>query len=207
MRLIKVTLITLFLFFSTSFIYSDTNFYFFGKGNFVMPSGSEDDYEPGENDFPMASSFSNFGFGLGVMIDSKKVFFGLEAQYTLSGKTALTDPSDNDKVKVDTYKNISGFLTIGFNLVHKPNMRLFINGGGGVSYILDAEMKTYTSQLGFETQIEPPKRYPMTAFGGMGVIINFSTSLGLWLNGRYQYMALDVPESAIVVLAGLVASF
>lgn len=207
MRLIKVTLITLLLFFSTSFIYSDTNFYFFGKGNFVMPSGSEDDYEPGENDFPMASSFNNFGFGLGVMFDSKRVFYGLEAHWTLSGKTTLTDPSDNDKVKVDTYSHISGFLTLGFNLVHKPTLRLFINGGGGVSNILDAKMKTYTSQLGFETQIEPPKRYPITAFGGMGVIINFSTSLGVWFNGRYQYMALEVPESAIVVLTGLVISF
>jgi len=207
MRLIKVTLITLLLFFSTSFIYSDTNFYFFVKGNFVMPSGSEDDYEPGENDFPMASSFNNFGFGLGVMFDSKRVFYGLEAHWTLSGKTALTDPSDNDKVNVDTYKHISGFLTLGFNLVHKPTLRLFINGGGGVSHILDAEMKTYTSQLGFETQIEPPKRYPITAFGGMGVIINFSTSLGVWFNGRYQYMALEVPESAIVILTGLVVSF
>jgi hypothetical protein len=207
MRIIKVTLITLLLFFSTSFIYADTNLYLFGKGNFVMASGSEDDYEPGENDFPMASSFNNFGFGLGVMVESKKVFYGLEAHYTLSGTTTLTDPSDNDKVDVDTYKHISGFLTIGFNLVHKPNLRLFINGGGGVSLVLDAEMKTYTSQLGFETQIEPPKKYPLTVFGGIGAMINFSPSLGLWFNGRYQYLALDVPESAVVVLAGLVVRF
>lgn len=207
MRFIKVTLITLLFFFSTGFVYGDINFYLFGKSNFVMASGSEDDYEPGENDFPMASSFNNFGFGLGVIIDSKKVFFGLEAHYTLSGKTTLTDPSDDDKVDVDTYKHISGFLTIGFNLVHKPSLRLFINGGGGVSYVLDAEMKTYTSQLGFETQIEPPKKYPIAVFGGIGAVMNFSPSLGLWFNGRYQYLALDVPESAVVVLAGLVVSF
>ena len=207
MRFIKVTLITLLLFFSASFSYADTSLYLFGKANFVMASGSEDDYEPGENDFPMASSFNNFGFGLGVMVDSKKVFYGLEAHYTLSGKTTLTDPSDNDKVDVDTYEHISGFLMIGFNLVHKPNLRFFINGGGGVSLVLDAEMKTYTSQLGFETQIEPPRKYPLTVFGGIGAVVNFSPSLGLWLNGRYQYLVLDVPESAVVVLAGLVVGF
>ncbi len=207
MRFIKVTLITVLLFFSTSLVYSDTNLYLFGKSNFVMASGSEDDYRPGENDFPIASSFNNFGFGLGLMIDSKKVFYGLEAHYTLSSNTTLTDPSDDDKVDVDTYEHISGFLTIGFNLVHKPNLRFFINGGGGVSLVLDAEMKTYTSQLGFETQIEPPRKYPLTVFGGIGAVLNFSNSLGLWLNGRYQYLALDVPESAVVLLAGFVLIF
>jgi hypothetical protein len=155
----------------------------------------------------MASSFNNFGFGLGLMIDSKKVFYGLEAHYTFGATTTLTDPSDDDKVDVDTYEHISGLLMIGFNLVHKPTLRLFINGGGGVSFVLDAEMKTYTSQLGFETQIEPPKKYPITVFVGMGTVINLSPSLGLWLNGRYQYLALDVPESTVVLLAGLVVSF
>ncbi len=207
MRFIKVTLITVLLFFSTSLVYADTSLYLFGKGNFVMASGSEDDYRPGENDFPMASSFNNFGFGLGVIFESKKIFYGLEVHYTLSGKTTLTDPSDDDKVNVDTYDHISGLLAIGFNLVHKPNLRLFINGGGGVSLVLDDEMKTYTSQLGYETQIEPPRKYPLTAFGGMGAVINFSPSLGLWFNGRYQYLALEVPESAVVVLIGLMISF
>jgi len=207
MKLIKVILIILLLYFTTSFIYSQTNLYLFGKGNFVMPSGSEDDYEPGENDFPLASSFNNFGFGLGVIIGSKTVFYGLEAHYTLSGKTTLTDPSDNDTVDIDTYKYISGFLTIGFNLINNPTIRLFINGGGGVSYTLDATMKTYTSQLGYETQIEPSRKYPITAFGGLGIIINYSPSLGLLFSGRYQYVALDEPESVIVVLAGLVVGF
>ncbi|NIM91660.1 MAG: hypothetical protein GTO17_12015 [Candidatus Aminicenantes bacterium] len=207
MRFIKITLITVLLFFSISFVYADTNLYLFGKGNFVMDSGSEDDYRPGENDFPMASSFNNFGFGLGVVFESKKVFYGLEAHYTLSGNTTLTDPSDNDTVEVDTYKHISGLIALGFNLVYKPNLRLFINGGGGVSLVLDAEMKTYTSQLGYETQIEAPNKYPLTVFGGVGAVINFSQSLGLWINGRYQYLAIDVPESAVVVLVGLVFGF
>jgi len=208
MKYYKVILVLILILSLTNFVYSKTDLYLFGKGNFMNSSGSETDYKAGENDFPLASSYNTMGFGLGVTTGSRVVFFGLETHYNLKGKTTLTDTSDNDKVKIKTYKYISGFLTVGFNFIKNSTLRCFVNGGAGVSHSMDAEVKTYMSQFGYETLIEPPdQKYPFTAFGGIGLGINISQSLGLFVNGRYQYMAKDQSQTSIITLLGLTYTF
>jgi len=204
----KVILISILILSLTNFVYSKTDLYLFGKGNFMNSSGSEADYKAGENDFPLASSYNTMGFGFGVTTGSGVVFFGLEAHYNLNGETTLTDTSDNDKVKIKTYEYVSGFITVGFNVIKNSTLRCFVNGGAGVSYSIDAEVKTYMSQFGYETLIEPPEgKYPITAFGGIGLVINISQSLGLFVNGRYQYMAQDQSQTSIITLLGLAYTF
>jgi len=205
MKSLKIILAVILFVISTTVAYSETNVYFFGKSNFVNSAGSEADYKEGENDFPIMSSHQTFGGGFGLTFGSKGVFFGIEGHYNLSGETILTDPSDNDTVTIETYKYASGFLTLGFNIINNNSMRLYISGGGGISYALGAETETYTSDMGYETQIEvPEKKYPLTAFGGIGVEIYFSPNSGFLLSGRYLYTDLDQPQSMIVAMVGLV---
>ncbi|MCP2604630.1 hypothetical protein NLC29_00545 [Candidatus Aminicenantes bacterium AH-873-B07] len=198
------------LIFTSNRAFAETNFYLFGKGNFVNSAGTEADYKEGENDFPIMSAHQTYGGGFGLSFSPKGIFLiGIEAHYNLNGKATLTDPSDNDTVEIDTYKNVSGFLTLGFNLVKSKLLSFFINGGGGIYYSLDATERIYTSRLGFETIIEPPeKRYHFAGFGGAGIILSFSESVGLLLCGRYTYIAIkEQPETMIEALAGLVFSF
>ncbi len=185
--------------------YGDSQFSVFGKFNAVP--GHEGTYEEGVNDFPIVSGYQNYGLGLGLTF-GKIIFAGIEGHYNLSGKAILTDPSDNDTVQVDTYRCASGFFTLGVNLMRSQTVRLYINGGGGIRYNLDAEVKTYTSELGFETLIDPPeKKFLTEAFGGVGVEIYFSPKSGVVLNGRYSYVNLESPQSSFVVLAGIVYRF
>lgn len=207
MKTLKIISILGCLVLLSTLAYGDSYFYVFGRGNFIGASGSVDDYVEGENEFPIASAYKNYGAGFGLTF-GKVVFAGIELHYNLSGKATLTDPSDDDTLEINTYKYASGIFTLGVNIVRNQTVRLFINGGGGVRYNLDAESQTYTSELGFAVEIEPPeKKFLFEAFGGAGLELYISQSTGLFFNGRYSYVNFDDSQMAIVVLTGLVYRF
>lgn len=207
MKTVKVISILGCLVLLSTLAYGDSHFYVFGKGNFIGSSGSSDDYLEGENEFPLVSPYQNYGAGFGLTF-GKVVFAGIEGHYNLSGKATLTDPTDDDTLEINTYKYASGIFTLGMNLVRNQTVRLYINGGGGVRYNLDAETQNYTSDLGFEVIIEPPeKKFFLEAFGGAGLELYLSQSTGLFFSGRYSYVDTDDPQMAIVVLTGLVYRF
>jgi len=196
------------LFLSAGMSFSSTDFYLFGKGNFIGETGSKEDYQEGKNDFPLASSFSTIGFGMGLTTTLDPLFLGIEAHYNLAGNTTLTDPSDNDTVRINTYEYASGFLLLGFHLLRNNKFSLFIDTGIGISLALNTKMRTYVSEYGYETEIEPPeKNYPLTAFVGAGLKISFKPALGILLNIRYQYMDQDDPQSAFSLSAGMIYTF
>jgi len=208
MKLSRAGIFIFLLFFMSSLGFSSNDFYFLGKVNFMGATGSEDSYKEGENDFPAASSFSTIGFGLGFTTSIKPLFFGLEAHYNLGGTTILTDTSDHDTVKVNTYNYASGFLMLGVDFLNNQKISLFINTGIGLSYALNPEMKTYVSEYGYETEIEPPeKKYFLTAFAGLGLKIYLNPVLGVLLNTRYQFIDQEEPQSAFCVSAGIVYTF
>lgn len=207
MRVLKAILISVFLIFITSSAWSEVRFYLFGKANFVASSGSESDYKPGENDFPLTSSHKNYGAGFGLTIGST-LFIGVEGHYNLNGKAILTDPSDNDTVEVDTEKYISGFLTLGLNIVKSRSFRLYISGGGGSCRYSEGETKTYVSELGYETEIYPPEEKSCLAgFGGAGLELYINRSSGLTLAGRYLYLNLEKSQTVLMAMAGFIWKF
>ena len=206
-KLLKISLIFMCLVFVSSAAYSEVQFYLYGRGNFVRSSGSESGYEVGVNEFPLVSSHRKYGAGFGLKF-GRTFFFGLEGSYNFGGKAVYTDPSDDDAVEMDTYKTALGFLTLGLNLVRGPVFRLYINGGGGVCYYLEAEEKTYVSELDIAVEVDAVEgRYKSAAFGGIGLELYFSQTGGFLLNGRYLRINDEVPQSMFVVLAGLVWRF
>lgn len=207
MKTLKTIFIGVCLVLISTLAYGDSQFFVFGRGSLIPASGSESDYEVGVNEFPLVSAFQNFGLGLGLTF-GKVVFAGIEGHYNFNGKATLTDPSDDDTVEIDTYRYASGLFTLGVNVVRSRTVRLYINGGGGVRYNLDSETKSYTSALGFFTDIDPPeKKYLLEAFGGVGIELYLSQTSGLLLSGRYSYVDIDDPQASFVVLAGIVYRF
>jgi hypothetical protein len=161
----------------------------------------------GVNEFPLVSSYQNYGFGLGLTF-GKTLFAGIEGHYNLSGKVTLTDPVDPDTVEVNTYKYLSGIFTLGVNFVKSQSIRLYINGGAGARYTLASETVSYISEQGFDVEIDPPeKKFLLEAFGGLGIEVYFSKSSGLLLNGRYSYVKAEDSQFSFVILAGLVHRF
>lgn len=187
--------------------FSDSRFSIFGKVNFIAATGLESDYEVGVNEFPLVSAYQNLGFGFGLTF-GKNLFAGIEAHYNLSGKVTLTDPVDPDTVEVETYKYASGLFIVGFNLVNNQKVRVYLNGGGGVRYNLEDEIKSYVSESGYLTEVDPPdKRFILEGFGGAGLELYLSRNSGILLSGRYVYIALEESQKAMVVLAGVVYRF
>lgn len=187
--------------------FSDSRFSVFGKVNFIAATGLESDYEVGVNEFPFVSAYQNLGIGFGLTF-GETFFAGIEGHYNLSGKVTLTDPVDPDTVEVDTYKYASGLIIFGFNLVNNQRVRLYLNGGAGVRYNLENEIKSYVSENGYLTEVDPPdKRSILEGFGGAGLEVYLSRNSGLMLNGRYVYVALEKPQKAMVVIAGVVYRF
>ncbi|RLE04540.1 MAG: hypothetical protein DRJ11_00780 [Candidatus Aminicenantes bacterium] len=199
----------IFLLLLSSSLQARGRFYVYGAGNFYLSSGSEAHYIEGTNDFPLTDAHQNYGLGFGLIYDPGRVYFGFETQYTLAGPATLHDPSDNDRVTIDTYPHAEARLILGFNLINKPSWRFFLQGGVGLSQILNPQTRIYTSELGIETRVEPPeKKKTVTAMGGgLGLEYYFSDHFGACLAGRIQYFDLDKPETAFQTLLGLVIKF
>lgn len=187
-----------------------TDIFIFGSMNFINSSGSASDYKEGENDFPIKNAHKTSGIGFGVSFPLGKNFFiGFESHYGFGGKATLEDPSDNDSVEIDTYKNSSLLLTMGFDIFRSGNFNLFLNGGAGLNLILEKETKIYTSKFGYETEILPPQRKSnLAGFGGIGVLYRMNNYIGILANARYLYISYeDNSQNGLEILAGLNISF
>ena len=162
----------------------------------------------GSNDFPISGAHATFGLGIGLAAGSRLFFYGVEFLYHLQGTTTLTDPSDNDRVEIDTYRYLTGVLRVGTYLLHTSSLRLYLEGGGGISHTPDKDVRIYTSEQDYETEIGPPeKEFPLTFFAGAGLELPLSADLALMVGGRWIYLSLEQGQSVIAVRAGLSFSF
>ncbi len=181
-----------------------TRVYLFGQSQFFYASGSESDYIPGENDFPLTSPHQTYGPGFRITAGSRSFFLGLEGQYNFSGIVTLTDPSDGDKVPIGTYPYLSGYVLAGLNIIYTESIRIFVTAGSGVYHALNVETRKYTSDFGYETLIErPDSKTPFAGFGGLGMDFRLNRQMGLFFEGRYQYVDSDQPQTLFSLLAGV----
>jgi hypothetical protein len=181
-----------------------TRIYVFGQGLFFYSSGSEGDYIPGKNDFPSASPHQSCGPGFRITAGNERFYLGLEGQYHFSSAVTLTDPSDGDTVAIDTYPHLAGYVLAGMNMIQTESIRVFVNAGGGVVHALNVENRKYTSDFGYETLIDPPdSKSPFGGFGGLGADFRINSQIGLFLEGRYQYIDSDQPQTLLSLSAGV----
>jgi outer membrane protein W len=201
LRLQKIIFLNLFLmvFFSCYIFAENKNqITIFGGLNHVMEYGSEDDYVFGENDFPVTPAHTPPAFGLSYThFFFKKIGFEVDFRYFLSSKLTLEDPSDGDKVKIDSSK----YYAITGNFIYRilsGKFRPYLLLGAGFDTLVDVEDQELTTEYGFPLILyAPEKKTDFVANAGVGVKYFISSSFGTRFDIRYIFMPKTDDHPAI----------
>ncbi len=166
-------------------------FSLFGGFSHVFKYGSERDYVLGENDFPVTPAHTppNLGASFSLYFN-ERVALELDGRFTLSSKLTLVDPSDEDKVTIDSSKHYSFTLNFLYRFL-EGDVKPYLVLGGGIDKIL-AEDKTYVTEYGFQVEFLEPERTidPIANLGG-GVYFSFSPNLCIRFDLRYVMIFSD----------------
>jgi outer membrane protein W len=160
--------------------------YFSGGIDYLFNYGSEDDYAPGENDFPVTPAHTSPCFGLGFSyFFTDALGIEVDGRYYLSSKVTLTDPSDDDTIEYTTGKHLSMTLNLVYRF-KKGNLMPYVVLGGGMDQLF-AKDKTYTSAYDYEIEFTAPdkKLDPMCNIGG-GIQFLFRPNAGARVDIRYM---------------------
>jgi hypothetical protein len=181
----------------------EKSFYILLNGTFSLAQdiGSDSDYVPGVNDFPVTPSHSEYGGGLGFMFDlSDSIAFKIEGEYLLGADVEKVDPSDGETYTYKTYDNVNviGSLVLKFG----DETQFFVSGGGGINILLPYADKEETGSLGSIIIVEAPDTTmnPMAAVGA-GVIFN-TGSMIVKIEGQYS-MIFSYEKNAILLRLGI----
>ena len=161
----------------------------FGGIHSVLKYGSENDYSPGENDFPTTPAHTPPTFGLSFLYQFSG-FLGLEVdgRYTLSSKVTLTDPSDGDTVAVDTLQH-AGLTLNALFFLGSGSFRPYLALGAGGDMALGAKEQTLATSLGYTVTFAPPeKKAEILADAGFGFFLGLGPTFGLRLDVRYMLL-------------------
>ena len=134
--------------------------------------GSNDEYVPGENDFPITPAHKEYGVGCGLIINlSNRFAIQLSGDYLLGAEVKKEDPSDGETYMYKTYNNINVLGSLMFKFGRKN--RFFISCGAGLNILSPYADKEVEGSLGSIIMLQAPdsKTNPMASFGG-GVILN-----------------------------------
>ncbi len=168
-------------------------FHLFGGLSRVFEYGCDCDYEEGVNDFPLTPSHttSTFGAGFGYLL-GKGFGMELDARYFGSTEVTLTDPSDQDTVKINSAKHYALTLNLLYQIL-QGGVRPYVLGGAGIDTLVDAGTEIYETDMGYEFEYTAPDKttYFLWNLGG-GVEFVFSRVMGLRLDVRY----LSIPKTS-----------
>lgn len=154
--------------------------------NHVLKYGSESDYIPGTNDFPITPSHNNLMTGLSytrIFLDR----YGIQADFTSHSSVPLklTDPSDGDEIQIDG----AGHLTVTFNLLCyllKSAVKPYMLAGAGLDFLTNTKEQNVISRYGYPVTIEPPDKKADLCFNlGAGMDYSLGKRLGFNLEFRY----------------------
>lgn len=182
--------------------------YFAGGINYLFEYGSEDDYAPGENDFPVTPAHTSPWFGLGFSyFFTDALGIEVDGRYYLSSKVTLTDPSDDDTVEYTTGKHLSMTLNLVYRC-KRGSLMPYVVIGGGIDKLF-AEDKTSTSAYGYEIEFTTPDKTldPMANIGG-GIQYLFRPNAGARVDVRYMIIFAK-PErvSSLNLMVGVFIRF
>lgn len=183
-------------------------FSIFGGWNHVFKYGSEEDYKQGENDFPVTPAHTSVNFGMAAaFFFTRNIGLELDGRYVLLSKVILQDPSDQDRVEIDTSKHYSLTLNFVYRFLNS-RFRPYLLLGGGIDKLL-AKEETYASEYGYEIEFSPPEK-TMDAVANIGTGIRFFilSKLGVRLDLRYSLIFADPDnQNNLNLTAGLFVTF
>jgi hypothetical protein len=148
-----------------------------GLLGYNLKAGSDNDYIPGENDFPMTPAYTGLGLGCGLMFNlSDRIALRVTGDYILGSEVEKKDPSDDETVKYRTYDsiNILGGMIYRFGI----KQRFFASGGAGFNILNPYADKEAEGSLGSVVIISAPdsKINLMASIGG-GIIFPLKKSI------------------------------
>ena len=160
---------------------------FFGL-NQVFEYGSELDYVPAENDFPVTPAHESSQFGAAIaFFPTGNIGLELDTRYTLSSEITLQDPSDLDTVKMDTLKHYSVMLNLVCR-IQRGRFTPYLIGGVGLDSLI-GEDRTSTSEYGWTVEfIAPEKKIDLASDLGAGVFFSVISPLELRFDVRYFWI-------------------
>jgi outer membrane protein W len=205
MKKIIIAIIILFLISTLSLANEKKNqISILGGINAVSESGCSKCYEPGVNDFPITPKHNSTSFSFSyARFVSSNVGVEVDFRYHLSTQVTLTDPSDQERVEVDTLNNysITGNVLCKFPAgVIQP----YIIAGVGMN-ILSPYEKEFTSDQGSIIIITSPEKTNNLIYNvGAGVIAG--QAIGFRLDVRYASIS-NINVKGIQLMAGVAFKF
>jgi len=151
--------------------------------NLFSACGSVSDYQPGENDFPVAPAFTAPAAGIGLaFFSSPSLAVGVDVVYSASAKVDLRDPSDGETIRASTPKNLMAVCSLFQYLRLSHRLQFSVSLGVGVEMRM-AKAEEYISDLGSRIIINAPAPVvsPL-AVAGIG---------GQWLASRELAVGLE----------------
>lgn len=161
-----------------------------GGINHVFEYGSESDYAPGTNDFPITPAHNNFMMSLSYTRTFSSLY-GIQMDFRshTSVPLKLTDPSDGDEIQIDG----AGHLTVTFNLLYflsKSDIKPYMLAGVGLDFLTNTKEQNVTSRYGYPVTIEPSDKKADFCFNiGGGMDYSVGKKFGLNLELRYLIIA------------------
>ncbi|MFC2161141.1 outer membrane beta-barrel protein [Acidobacteriota bacterium] len=141
----------------------------------VLKTGSNDDYEPGENDFPITAAHNDFGYGLSLDFNLAKRFsFQLSTDIITGSTVRKEDPTDGETYDYKTYNsiNVLGTTKVKFG----SNFPFFIIGGGGLNILRPYSDKEVSGSFGSIIILEAPDaKTNLMAALGVGAFLSQKT--------------------------------
>jgi len=171
-------------------------------------SGSDGDYVPGVNDFPVTPAHQAPALGVGLTFPgSRSLAFGVNVSYGLSARVDLRDPSDNETIQAEPPKSILAVLNIAKAIDLSRRMQLLISLGAGGEYRMGGDQE-YVSSLGNRiVLLAPEKPFSPLAALAAGVHYMFADSLGVALDVQGAYVFRDPAQLLITPSLGLILKF
>lgn len=163
--------------------------------NSIFERGSVEQYEEGENDFPVTPSRSptNFNLALGYHMTHR---FSLElmCDLTAGGRVDKRNPSDGDIVHVETFSQLMLTLNGDYQLLKKGRINFHVLGGLGMNRQYGFNAGPYTSQ---QERAEiflpvPEETFSPAVNLGAGVMYAIDYRAGLKLDARFVKVFADV---------------
>ena len=163
--------------------------------SYIQKTGQIFVYPPGNEDFSEPPPHPTFRLGAEyIKILSKGILLSGNLNFNFKTEVELINSLTSEKVKADTYPNLSLVINGGYNIIKSENFLLYPFVGSGIHYLF-GKSKEYTSDQGNLIKIDPSRRKTnLILNGGIGFNSFPSESRKLELHVRLTYFYIFIEK-------------
>ena len=183
-----------FVLFLAGFLCGDEfQFSILGGLNRHLEYGTEKDYQPGVNHFPVTPAHNSRSLYLAAEYYFSRHFgIAYDGRISFSTDVRLTDPGDGDTLDFRTFQHTTHTLDVLFRIPLK-RFQLYLTAGGGFDRAA-AHDETYETEYGYLIEYIAPieeENFDPVLQAGMGILFPLGRAIGLRLDVRYALIFND----------------